>query len=151
VFLVDEGIALLGIEIRDQHRNGIGDQADAAFALAQGRIDHFALLDFLGELFVERQQFHRAFADSRFQLQMVLQQIRLGLLTGGDILIDGDEPTSGNRLAANLQNRAVGADSLETMALELPGQPDAVGHLRCGITGTVFTALGVVGDHLFEL
>ena len=110
----------------------------------------FALLDFPRELGVEHQQFGGTLAHPRFQLLMAFPQFRLGVLAGGDVLVDGDEATAGQRLAANLQHCAVRAGALEAVALEFPRQPHPFGDLCLGITGTVLATAGVVAEQFGE-
>jgi len=150
VFLVDESVTPVGVQVADQHRNGVGDQPDTVLALAQGGGDALALLDFPRQLGVERQQFGGALADPRLQLFVTFAQLRLGPLASGDVLVDGDETAAGDGFAADFQHRPVRAGSFEAATFEPFDPPDPLLDLRLGIAGAVFATPGIEAKQFDE-
>ena len=89
-----------------------------------------------------------ALLDPLLQRFVHLNQGLLGMLVGGDIAVGGDVATARQRPTAQLDHRAVGADTLEQMRRTGLHVVDAFGHMDVHFAGPAFAKLRIPADQI---
>ena len=150
VALVGIAVDFIAVEVADQRRHGVGDQAQVFLAAAQRFGD--ALVGVVGQdqAPVGRLQFMRALGHPALQLDVLLLDLQLVAPAGGDVGVQRDKAVVRQRLAAHRQNLPVGPVALGVVRREMPRQAHALGHQFFHIARPVFAALGVVAHEGLE-